>query len=174
VFVNSISDLFHEQVPLHYIRRVFEVMADCPQHRFQVLTKRADRLVERAPELPWPRNVWMGVSVETAEYTWRIHDLRRVPAAVRFLSLEPLLGPLGNLPLKGIHWVIVGGESGRRPRPMDPAWVVRSSVSACAPRSRSSSSSGAERTRRRPGESSTAGNGISSQRRHPSLSIREA
>ena len=131
VFVNSMSDLFHEQVPLAYIRRIFDVMEDCPQHRFQVLTKRADRLAELAPDLPWPDNLWMGVSVETANYRWRIHELRRVPAAVRFLSLEPLLGPLGNLPLKGIHWVIVGGESGRRPRPMEPQWV-RSIQRQCA------------------------------------------
>jgi protein gp37 len=123
VFVNSMSDLFHERVPLEYIRQVFDVMEQCPQHRFQVLTKRADRLAELAPDLPWPTNVWMGVSVETAKYKSRIHQLRRVPAAVRFLSCEPLLGPLGNLPLKGIHWVIVGGESGRRPRPMNPDWV---------------------------------------------------
>jgi protein gp37 len=123
VFVNSMSDLFHEAVPLTYIRRVFDVMERCPQHRFQVLTKRAARLVALAPRLPWPPNVWMGVSVESAQYRWRIRALREVPAAVRFLSLEPLLGPLGPLPLKGIHWVIVGGESGRGARPMDPAWV---------------------------------------------------
>jgi protein gp37 len=123
IFVNSMSDLFHEEVPLTYIRRVFDVMERCPQHRFQVLTKRAARLAELAPRLPWPPNVWMGVSVESAQYRWRIRALREVPAAVRFLSLEPLLGPLGPLPLKGIHWVIVGGESGRGARPMDPAWV---------------------------------------------------
>jgi protein gp37 len=123
VFVNSMSDLFHEKVPVAYIRRVFDVMERCPQHRFQVLTKRADRLAELAPVLPWPANVWMGVSVETARYRGRIGALRQVPAAVRFLSLEPLLGPLGPLPLKGIHWVIVGGESGRGARPMDPSWV---------------------------------------------------
>jgi protein gp37 len=123
IFVNSMSDLFHEEVPLTYIRRVFDVMERCPQHRFQVLTKRAARLAELAPRLPWPPNVWMGVSVESAQYRWRIRALREVPAAVRFLSLEPLLGPLGPLPLKAIHWVIVGGESGRGARPMDPAWV---------------------------------------------------
>jgi len=123
VFVNSMSDLFHEEVPAEYIQRVFEVMTACPQHRFQVLTKRADRLASVAPSLPWPKNVWMGVSVEARDYIPRIHRLREVPAAVRFLSLEPLLGPLGNLPLKGIDWVIVGGESGRTPRPMKAAWV---------------------------------------------------
>jgi protein gp37 len=123
VFVNSMSDLFHEEVPLSYVQRVFEVMQDCPQHRFQVLTKRAGRLAEIASELPWPDNVWMGVSVETAAYAWRIHELRKVPAAVRFLSIEPMLGPVGRLPLKGIDWVIVGGESGAGARPMRAEWV---------------------------------------------------
>jgi protein gp37 len=123
IFVNSMSDLFHPEVPEAYIRRVFEVMVECPQHEFQVLTKRADRLAELAPRLPWPENVWMGVSVESARYRERIHRLREAPAAVRFLSLEPLLGPLGRLPLEGIDWVIVGGESGRTPRPMEAEWV---------------------------------------------------
>lgn len=123
VFVNSMSDLFHEQVPLDYIKRVFEVMRGCPQHRFQVLTKRASRLAEVAGELPWPENIWMGVSVETAEYRWRIHELRKVPAGTRFLSVEPMLGPVGRLPLKGIDWVIVGGESGHGARPMHADWV---------------------------------------------------
>lgn len=131
IFVNSMSDLFHDKVPSEYIQRVFAVMKECSQHRFQVLTKRAERLAELAEDLPWPENVWMGVSVETAEYKWRVHRLRRVPAAVRFLSLEPLLGPLGNLPLRGIHWVIVGGESGRRPREMNSEWV-RSIQRQCA------------------------------------------
>lgn len=123
VFVNSMSDLFHDEVPLEYIQRVFRVMAECPQHQFQVLTKRAERLAQLAPVLPWPEHVWMGVSVENAAYTSRIPLLRGVPARVRFLSIEPLLGPIDALPLDGIHWVIVGGESGRRPRPLDPAWV---------------------------------------------------
>jgi protein gp37 len=123
VFVNSMSDLFHEDVPDDYVRRVFEVMERCAQHRFQVLTKRHERLAALAPHLRWPANVWMGVSVESASYYARIERLRSVPAAVRFLSLEPLLGPLPRLPLDGIHWVIVGGESGRRPRTIDAAWV---------------------------------------------------
>jgi len=123
VFVNSMSDLFHVDVPLEFIRRVFATMERCPQHTFQVLTKRAERLEELAPMLPWPRNVWMGVSVESAEYAWRIDQLRRVPAAVRFLSVEPLLGPVDDLRLDGIHWVIVGGESGPGARPMRPEWV---------------------------------------------------
>lgn len=123
VFVNSMSDLFHESVPLEFIRQVFEVMEDCPQHSFQVLTKRADRLAELANELPWPNNVWMGVSVEDERTIGRIDSLREVPAAVRFLSLEPLIGPLENLNLRGIHWVIVGGESGPGAREMKHAWV---------------------------------------------------
>jgi protein gp37 len=123
VFVNSMSDLFHEDIPLDYIQRVFATMRDCPQHTFQVLTKRSERLAEAAPQLSWPRNLWMGVSVEDARVISRIGDLQRVPAAVRFLSLEPLIGPLDQLPLAGIHWVIVGGESGPRARPMRKEWV---------------------------------------------------
>jgi len=123
VFVNSMSDLFHEEIPLEYIRRVFATMRDCPQHTFQVLTKRSERLAEVAAQLPWPRNVWMGVSVEDARVISRIDDLHTVPAAVRFLSLEPLIGPLNELPLEGIHWVIVGGESGPRARLMRKEWV---------------------------------------------------
>jgi protein gp37 len=123
IFVNSMSDLFHDQVPLDYVRRVFGVMTQATQHRFQILTKRADRLADLAAELPWPENVWMGVSVENATYVPRIHRLLAVPAAVRFLSLEPLLGPLDRLPLDGIDWVIVGGESGPGARPMQPQWV---------------------------------------------------
>lgn len=123
IFVNSMSDLFHEQVPEEFIRRVFDTMADCPQHIFQVLTKRSQRLRELAPRLPWPKHVWMGVSVEDERVLGRIADLRQVPAAVRFLSCEPLLGPLDHLPLDGIAWVIVGGESGPGARPMLPEWV---------------------------------------------------
>lgn len=123
VFVNSMSDLFHEDVPTTYIQRVFDVMRDCPQHRFQVLTKRAKRLQELAAALQPASNVWLGVSVENARYTQRIEYLRRTPAAVRFLSIEPLLGPVGKLVLDEIHWVIVGGESGHGARPMDPNWV---------------------------------------------------
>ncbi len=123
VFVNSMSDLFHDDVPLAYIERVFATMRDCPHHTFQVLTKRSERLAELAPLLPWPKNVWMGVSVEDERVLSRVHDLRQVPAAVRFLSLEPLIGPLDALPLEGMHWVIVGGESGPRARPMEKEWV---------------------------------------------------
>lgn len=123
VFVNSMSDLFHVDVPLEFIQRVFKVMAETPQHRYQILTKRAERLEELAPYLEWPANVWMGVSVETLNYADRINYLRQVPAAVRFLSLEPLLEPLPELDLTGIHWAIVGGESGPGARPMEEGWV---------------------------------------------------
>ncbi|MCA3240337.1 MAG: phage Gp37/Gp68 family protein [Rubrivivax sp.] len=123
VFVNSMSDLFQVDVPLEFIAKVFETMAATPQHTYQVLTKRSDRLLKLAKHLPWPENVWMGVSVEDARVKQRVKDLQRVPAKVRFLSCEPLIGPLAKLPLKGIHWVIVGGESGPGARPMDPDWV---------------------------------------------------
>jgi protein gp37 len=123
VFVNSMSDLFHEAVPVAFIRRVFSVMQQCPAHTFQVLTKRSDRLVDIATSLPWPKNVWMGVTVEHADYAFRIDHLRQTLAGTKFLSIEPLLGPIPNLDLTGIHWVIVGGESGPKARPMDPAWV---------------------------------------------------
>jgi protein gp37 len=124
VFVNSMSDLFHDDIPLAYIQRVFATMRDCGRHTFQVLTKRSERLGELAPQLPWPSNVWMGVSVEDARVLGRVQDLQRVPAAVRFLSLEPLIGPLDALPLEGIHWAIVGGESGPQARPMRKEWVA--------------------------------------------------
>jgi protein gp37 len=123
IFVNSMSDLFHEKVPSEFIRRVFDTMAACPQHTFQVLTKRSQRLRELAPALPWPRHIWMGVSVEDGRVLNRIADLRAVPAPVRFLSCEPLIGPLDSVPLDGISWVIVGGESGPGARPMAKAWV---------------------------------------------------
>ena len=124
VFVNSMSDLFHDEVPLSFIKKVFEVMNECPQHVFQVLTKRAKRLEEVAAHLEWTPNIWMGVSVENEAVTWRIDHLRKVPATVRFLSCEPLIGPLSNLDLSGIHWAIVGGESGVHSRPIKPEWVV--------------------------------------------------
>jgi protein gp37 len=124
IFVNSMSDLFHRDVPLEFIQRVFDVMVRASWHTFQVLTKRSERLAELATELRWPSNVWMGVSVESEKYQHRIDDLRRTGAAVKFLSLEPLLGPLPRLSLDGIDWVIVGGESGPRARPMQAAWVV--------------------------------------------------
>jgi protein gp37 len=117
------SDLFHARVPLEFVQQAFEVMTETPQHTYQILTKRALRLKRIAPELPWPPNVWVGVSVEDAEVGHRVDVLREVPAAVRFLSCEPLLGPLDDLSLDGIHWVIAGGESGRNARPMNPAWA---------------------------------------------------
>ncbi|HTZ57337.1 MAG TPA: phage Gp37/Gp68 family protein [Acidobacteriaceae bacterium] len=123
IFVNSMSDLFQEDVPADFISAVFDTMRDCPQHTFQVLTKRSERLRELAPSLPWPSNVWMGVSVEDARVMGRISDLAAVPAKVRFLSCEPLIGALNDLPLGGIHWVIVGGESGPGARPMQQEWV---------------------------------------------------
>jgi protein gp37 len=123
IFVNSMSDLFHEDIPISFIKRVFATMAACPQHTFQVLTKRSKRLRKLGPTLSWPSNVWMGVSVENSDVVSRVDDLASVPAKVRFLSCEPLIGPLDNLPLKDIHWVIVGGESGPGSRPMHPQWV---------------------------------------------------
>jgi protein gp37 len=123
VFVNSMSDLFHAKVPLAFVQEVFDVMASTPQHTYQVLTKRARRLRRLAPELDWPPNVWMGVSVEDSGVLDRVEDLRSVPAAVRFLSCEPMLGPMHQLSLEGIHWVIAGGESGVNARPMDSTWV---------------------------------------------------
>ena len=122
-FVNSMSDLFHEDVPDDFIRAVFDVMAGTPRHVFQVLTKRSARLAELAPALPWRPNIWMGVSVEEQRVVERIDHLRLTPAHIRFLSLEPLIGPLEGLDLGGIHWVIVGGESGPGARPMEPGWV---------------------------------------------------
>ncbi len=123
IFVNSMSDLFHKQVPAEFIGRCFEVMEKASWHTFQVLTKRPERALELASCLPWPDNVWMGTSVECAKYIPRIDILTQIPAAVRFLSLEPLLGPLPDLPLEDVHWVIGGGESGPRARAMDPSWV---------------------------------------------------
>jgi protein gp37 len=124
IFVNSMSDLFHDDVPLDYIQRVFDVMIRARWHRFQVLTKRAERLSELAPSLDWPGNVWMGVSVESARHVDRIDALRRTGARVRFLSLEPLLGPLEDLNLEGIDWVIAGGESGPKARPVEEGWIL--------------------------------------------------
>jgi protein gp37 len=124
VFVNSMSDLFHARVPVAFIARVFTVMAATPQHTYQVLTKRAVRLRRLACHLVWPPNVWMGVSVENLAVAGRVDQLRQVPAAVRFLSCEPLLGPIDGLDLDGIGWVIAGGESGPAARPMNPAWVT--------------------------------------------------
>jgi protein gp37 len=124
VFVNSMSDMFHRDVPLGFIERVFDVMARASWHTFQLLTKRAERLEELAAHLLWSENVWMGVSVERQDYSSRINHLRRTKAHTKFLSLEPLLGPLPSLDLRGIDWVIVGGESGPRARPMAEEWAV--------------------------------------------------
>jgi protein gp37 len=123
VFVNSMSDLFHKDIPFEFLQRVFEVMNDNPQHVFQVLTKRGNILFNYHKELKWTHNIWMGVSVENENELERIDLLRKTRAKVKFLSLEPLIGPLPNLKLKKINWVIVGGESGRRPRPMKAEWV---------------------------------------------------
>ena len=124
VFVNSMSDLFHARVPLEFVRQVFRVIADTPQHTYQVLTKRSARLPKIAQKLDWPSNLWMGVSVENSSTLFRVDDLRQASAAVRFLSCEPLLGPLDGLDLDGIDWVIAGGESGPDYRPLEHAWVA--------------------------------------------------
>lgn len=123
IFVNSMSDLFHEGVPITFIHRVFDTMTATQRHTYQILTKRADRLEALSSDLNWPKNVWMGVSVESADYAFRIEHLRHTGAAVKFLSLEPLLGPLEGLDLTGIDWVITGGESGPGARQMDADWV---------------------------------------------------
>lgn len=125
IFVNSMSDLFHEDVPLSYITEVFNIMTKASWHNFQVLTKRSNRLVELNESLSWPTNVWMGVSVENSNYTYRVDHLRKCSAKTKFLSLEPLLGPLKDLKLDGIDWVIVGGESGPNARPMKQEWVIQ-------------------------------------------------
>jgi protein gp37 len=125
IFVNSMSDLFHERVPADFILKVFDTMQSAHWHKFQILTKRSERLRRLARSLPWPINVWMGVSVESPAYTFRIDDLREVPSAVRFLSIEPLLAEIPHLDLNGIDWVIVGGESGPKCRPMHAGWVRR-------------------------------------------------
>lgn len=125
VFVNSMSDLFQGSVPFEFVREVFNVMNECPQHTFQVLTKRPNIAARMASQLKWTENIWFGTSVENQKATRRIHILRKVPAAVRFLSVEPLLGPIPRLPIAGIDWVIVGGESGPGARPMDERWVIQ-------------------------------------------------
>ena len=124
IFVNSMSDLFHDEVPDEFVRQVFAVMEQAHWHRYQVLTKRPERVAELNAELPWPAQIWLGVSVESADYVHRIDLLRETGAAVKFLSLEPLLGPLPALNLEGIDWVIVGGESGPGARPMQEAWAL--------------------------------------------------
>jgi protein gp37 len=122
-FVNSMSDLFHDEVPEEFIRQVFDVMRQCPQHTFQVLTKRSERLREMAPRLTWTDNIYMGVTVENSDYYGRIHDLVKTPAKLKFLSVEPLLSAVTDIPLDGIDWVIVAGESGARARPMQAEWA---------------------------------------------------
>lgn len=124
IFVNSMSDLFHQDVPFEFIQQIFAVMRQAYWHTFQILTKRAERLLELSPLLDWPENVWMGVSVESSEYVYRIRLLRKTDARTKFLSCEPLLSPLPHLPLEGIQWVIVGGESGPNARPMKREWVI--------------------------------------------------
>jgi protein gp37 len=123
IFVNSMSDLFHDDVPFEYIQRVFDVMNRADWHQYQILTKRAERIEELSPKLRWASHIWMGVSVENKDYLWRIDHLRRTKAQVKFLSIEPLLGPLPKVNLRGIDWVIVGCESGPGARPMEEAWV---------------------------------------------------
>lgn len=123
IFVNSMSDLFHEQIPFSFIKKVFDTMEKCPQHTFQVLTKRSQRLKELAPYLSWPSNVWIGVTVENQATQYRIDDLKTVPAYIKFISCEPLLSSLNNLPLEGIDWVIVGGESGPKARLIEKQWI---------------------------------------------------
>jgi protein gp37 len=123
IFVNSMSDLFHADVPEDFIRRVFDTMVRADWHIFQILTKRPQRLARLAESLPWPEHIWVGVSIESNEVAWRANFLRRVPAAVRFVSAEPLLGPIDHLNLDDIHWLITGGESGSGHRPCDPNWV---------------------------------------------------
>jgi len=124
IFVNSMSDLFHKEVPLEFVKKVFEVMRRASWHQFQILTKRSDRLLVLSPQLEWAPNIWMGVSVELEKYSFRIDHLRQTGAIVKFLSLEPLLGPMPELKLENINWVIVGGESGPRARPVDRDWVL--------------------------------------------------
>lgn len=124
IFVNSMSDLFHDNVPAEYIQSVFDVMNQADWHQYQVLTKRAERLEELSDKLPWAPHIWMGVSVESKDYLWRIDHLRRTKAHIKFLSIEPLLGPLGKINLRGIDWVIVGGESGPGARSMNAEWVT--------------------------------------------------
>lgn len=124
IFVNSMSDLFHEDIPAEFILRIFDVMCRASWHCFQILTKRSERMLELSPQLPWMPNIWMGVTVEEQNYTYRIDHLQRTGANVKFLSLEPLLGPISNLRLSGVDWVIVGGESGPKSRPMKKSWVI--------------------------------------------------
>ena len=124
IFVNSMSDLFHKDVPFDFISKIFDVMCRASQHRFQILTKRSERLLELSAKLSWPENVWMGVTVENADCTFRINHLRQTDAAIKFISFEPLLGLIPNIDLESIDWSIVGGESGPKARPMEPEWAT--------------------------------------------------
>ena len=124
IFVNSMSDLFHEKVPFDYIQQVFDVMRQASWHEFQILTKRAERLADLSPKIDWPQNVWMGVSIEDSRVIDRADALREVPATIRFLSLEPLIGPIPNLNIEGLDWAIIGGESGNEARIMEPEWAI--------------------------------------------------
>lgn len=123
IFVNSMSDLFHEDVPIEYIQRIFKTMREARQHTFQVLTKRSSRMAKIADQIDWPLNVWMGVTIESGDYNYRADNLRATKAAVRFLSIEPMIDQVSGIDLKGIDWVIVGGESGPKSRPMNENWV---------------------------------------------------
>ena len=124
IFVNSMSDLFHEAIPDSYIAKIFEVMTEAHWHTFQILTKRSERLAELASKLPWPKNIWMGVTVENSDYVYRMHDLGRTPAFIKFVSMEPLLGPISKFPYNKVDWVIVGGESGPKARLIEERWVL--------------------------------------------------
>jgi protein gp37 len=123
IFVNSMSDLFHKDVPLEFIKKIFDVMSQAEWHIFQLLTKRSERLASLAPKLPWPENIWAGVTVESAQYYKRLDDLRQVPSEVRFVSMEPMLGPMSDFPIDDIDWIVLGGESGPGARPMEKQWV---------------------------------------------------
>jgi protein gp37 len=125
IFVNSMSDLFHKDIPVNFLMRTFEVMNKADWHNFQVLTKRSDILLKLDPIITWTENIWMGVSVENQNYTYRIDHLRETNAHIKFLSIEPLIGSINNLDLTNINWVIVGGESGPGARPMEESWVLR-------------------------------------------------
>jgi protein gp37 len=124
IFVNSMSDLFHSRVPLSFITKVFETMHKANWHQFQILTKRSKRLLELDPHLSWAPNIWMGVSVENSDTLYRVNDLQKTESHLKFISFEPLLGPVGNVSLQGIDWVIAGGESGPKARPVKPEWVT--------------------------------------------------
>jgi len=124
IFVNSMGDLFHKDVPIDFIRKVFATMERADWHIYQLLTKRSERMLSLAPKLRWPENLWMGVTCESADYVYRMHQLQEIPSPIRFVSMEPLLGPIKTFPVKKIDWIILGGESGPGARPMDKKWVI--------------------------------------------------